>query len=164
MEKSHNINTALYTACRHQASVEVVSKLLEVAERPHYTLHVKKTSIEVNSTLIEVGGRELFMKKCGMKEVVKYTAPINKSSMKVVSKFMEVGGRDLVRVEKDLSGDITSYIACAKNGSIWAALELIEAVDRDHVIQKVRCSCPDDQTALHVVCANKNLQLTLFRS
>ena len=113
---------------------------LQLALRTH-------KSKEVVRKLIDIGRKELVMKKDDKGRTALHTACDFSASIEIISKLIDVGGKELV-MEVNYYGETALHAACTYSASIETIFKLIEIGGKELVIQEDN----DGRTALHITC------------
>ncbi len=121
---------------------------------------IYNSCMEIVSRLIELGGRDLIVKKDDRDGWTSlHWACYKNASIEVVRELIKVGGRDFIFIKgEDEDGSTSSHCACKGTASIEVVKELIEEAGRELVFMKNNY----DQNSLQVAC-EKNTPIDIVR-
>ena len=161
--------TSLHQAVERDASVEVISRLLEIGGKGLVMAkdfhggtalqcllrrRKKNISLAIVSKLVEIGGKDLVVDKDknGMNALQWGCCKMTKkASVEVISKLIEVGGRDIVMERGNRFGYTALHYEVHRGiASVERILKLVEIGGTDLVMAKDRSG----KTVLHIACRN----------
>ncbi len=157
--KNRSQRNLIQIACRYNASISVISKLVAiggraaVVEESAYgwnSLHVAcrfDASIDVVLKLIEAGGRDLVLKKDSQNWNALHYACRYNTCIDVVRKLVDVGGKKLVTA-KAQGGVNALHLIGFQDASIDVIMKLVEVGGEDLVRDKTE----DGWSSLHIAC------------
>lgn len=131
---------------KHEDVIQVNTDLSETRQEPstlQWVLILRKTAAVVLK-LIEIGGKQLVMKKNNYEETVLHTLCRHHAPIQIFVKLIEIGGQELV-MAKSKNGHTALHYACMFKAPFDIFSKLVETGDQELVMQINCCG----STALH---------------